>query len=261
MNNSVAQFITYTVYTYVKIVDKNSIFSFIKSYIIEVNYNSIMFGRSLQYRTTKHNFAVLFYMIFSYLLLSASVTHVSAKSPFDSGYDHGCDDAQISDPSEQYINQPEKGPSYHTSEFMGGYYAGVDACSGSNYETENEEQSEQQPESYDYGVPSTSNTQGTDFGPICNLLQVALSNSCSDLVNDDGSLTSLGKDTVGCILGGATIGGTAALAIPGIPLSLILQGLDLLSVPAGCGGLVDLNILQSIGDAEGILSQLANLVI
>ena len=39
----------------------------------------------------------------------------------ESGYDHGCDDARISDPSDQYINQPEKGPAYHTPEFMDGY--------------------------------------------------------------------------------------------------------------------------------------------
>jgi hypothetical protein len=49
----------------------------------------------------------------------------SSKSPYDSGYDHGCDDAGISDPSEQYINQPEKGPAYHTSEFMDGLLCGA----------------------------------------------------------------------------------------------------------------------------------------
>jgi hypothetical protein len=54
----------------------------------------------------------------------------SSKSPYDSGYDHGCDDARISDPSDRYINQPEKGPSFHTNEFMSGYNAGYNACSG-----------------------------------------------------------------------------------------------------------------------------------
>jgi hypothetical protein len=51
-------------------------------------------------------------------------------------------------------------------------------------------------------VPDDANGQATDFGPVSNLLQVAMSNSCSDLINSDGSLTDLGKDTVGCILGG-----------------------------------------------------------
>jgi hypothetical protein len=52
------------------------------------------------------------------------------KSPYNSGYDHGCDDADISDPSDRYINQPEKGPSFHTDEFMDGYHAGYNSCSG-----------------------------------------------------------------------------------------------------------------------------------
>lgn len=58
--------------------------------------------------------------------------HASSKSPYESGYDHGCDDAGISDPSNRYINQPEKGPSFHTSEFMSGYNDGVNSCSSSN---------------------------------------------------------------------------------------------------------------------------------
>ena len=191
-----------------------------------------------------------------------SSTKSYASSPYDSGHDHGCDDAGISDSSDRYINQDEKGPSYHTSEFMDGYYAGFNSCSTNDNPQLSDEQDstdESYPSNQDY-PPNDSNGQGTDFGPICNLLQVALSNSCSDLVNSDGSLTDLGKDTVGCILGGATIGG-AALTIPGIPPSLILKGLDLLSVPAGCGGLVNLDLLQSIGGANDILNQLANLIV
>ena len=37
----------------------------------------------------------------------------------------------ISDVSDRYINQPEKGPSFHTNEFMRGYNDGYDDCSGS----------------------------------------------------------------------------------------------------------------------------------
>jgi hypothetical protein len=57
----------------------------------------------------------------------------SSKSPYESGYDHGCDDAGISNPSDRYINQPEKGPSFHTSEFMNGYDSGFNACGNSSY--------------------------------------------------------------------------------------------------------------------------------
>jgi hypothetical protein len=56
--------------------------------------------------------------------------YASNESPYSSGYDHGCDDAAISNPSERYINQPGKGSSFHTEEFMSGYYNGFDACSG-----------------------------------------------------------------------------------------------------------------------------------
>lgn len=53
-----------------------------------------------------------------------------ASSPYDSGYDHGCDDAGLS-PSDRYINEEGKGPSQHTDQFMNGYHAGFSNCSGS----------------------------------------------------------------------------------------------------------------------------------
>ena len=54
----------------------------------------------------------------------------ASNDAYDSGRDHGCDDAKISDPDDRYINQPEKGPSFHTGAFMDGYHAGFDSCSG-----------------------------------------------------------------------------------------------------------------------------------
>ena len=33
------------------------------------------------------------------------LAYAGGKSPYESGYDHGCDDARISDPSDRYINQ------------------------------------------------------------------------------------------------------------------------------------------------------------
>jgi hypothetical protein len=33
---------------------------------------------------------------------------IASKSPYRSGYDHGCDDADISDPDGRYINQPKR---------------------------------------------------------------------------------------------------------------------------------------------------------
>lgn len=49
------------------------------------------------------------------------------KSAYKSGYDHGCDDVGLP-PQDRYINQPEKGPGYHTKQFMKGYDDGYATC-------------------------------------------------------------------------------------------------------------------------------------
>lgn len=51
------------------------------------------------------------------------------RSPFESGYDHGCNDSRIPNFSDRYINQPGKGPSFHSDEFMQGYDRGYNDCS------------------------------------------------------------------------------------------------------------------------------------
>lgn len=68
-------------------------------------------------------------LITSTFAIQIQLVYAGGRSPYESGYDHGCDDAGISDPGERYINQPEKGPSFHTDEFMDGYNDGYDECS------------------------------------------------------------------------------------------------------------------------------------
>ena len=51
-----------------------------------------------------------------------------AISGYDSGYNHGCNDAKIADPSQRYINQPQKGPNFHSDAFMQGYKSGFNSC-------------------------------------------------------------------------------------------------------------------------------------
>lgn len=74
----------------------------------------------------------ILFVVIALLVVSILTPNVFAtkKSPYDSGYDHGCDDAKISDYSERYINQYEKGPAFHTDRFMDGYNNGYGACSG-----------------------------------------------------------------------------------------------------------------------------------
>lgn len=84
---------------------------------------------SLMYRKFHY---ISFPIVFTFLLPSLMITYVSityaSNDPYDSGYDHGCNDAGILDPSDRYINQPDKGPSFHTDAFMQGYYDGFDSC-------------------------------------------------------------------------------------------------------------------------------------
>jgi hypothetical protein len=82
--------------------------------------------------------------------------YASKSSPYDSGYNHGCSDAQISNPSDRYINQPEKGPSFHTGEFMSGYNDGLDSCSGGG----------------------GSNFQGSDSGGRASFVYASDDNDC-----------------------------------------------------------------------------------
>jgi hypothetical protein len=73
--------------------------------------------------------------LFLAFLIANTISYIvfaSSKSPYESGYDHGCDDADISDPDNRYINQPEKGQSFHTDEFMHGYNDGYDDCQNEN---------------------------------------------------------------------------------------------------------------------------------
>ena len=82
---------------------------------------------------------ILAFIICTFILLSSlSSTQVFASNPYASGFDHGCDDADISNPSNRYINQDEKGPSYHTDEFMEGYYDGFTSCEGNSGEGGND---------------------------------------------------------------------------------------------------------------------------
>ena len=62
---------------------------------------------------------------------SSSLAYASSDA-YDSGYDHGCNDARISNPDDRYINQPEKGPAFRTGTFMHGYNDGFDVYSGNN---------------------------------------------------------------------------------------------------------------------------------
>jgi hypothetical protein len=66
----------------------------------------------------------------STLAIQIQLAYAGGKSSYESGHDHGCNDADISDPDDRYINQPERGPSFHTDEFNDGYRDGFQECGG-----------------------------------------------------------------------------------------------------------------------------------
>lgn len=94
-----------------------------------VVYTIIMALKTL--KSTSIILIVLIYLVASILIVFLPYGDASSKSPYESGYDHGCN-ADISDPNDRYINQPEKGPGFHTDEFMRGYNSGYNACSQAN---------------------------------------------------------------------------------------------------------------------------------
>jgi hypothetical protein len=74
-------------------------------------------------------FVLLVMIAINFSIVPFSSAGSATTEVYDNGYDHGCDDARIMNPSERYINQPGKGPSFHTNEFMDGYYTGFYECS------------------------------------------------------------------------------------------------------------------------------------
>lgn len=124
-----------------------------------------------------------------------STAYASESSPYDSGYDHGCDDAGRSE-SDKYINEPEKGPSFHTNEFMNGYYAGLSACSGGG---SNGGGGFEESRPFDE-QPSQSSQGGTDWMNLCQQAQSVgiIQTPCNQLVNPDNTLTEQGNRVLLC---------------------------------------------------------------
>ena len=113
-------------------------------------------------------------------------------SAHTSGYIHGCSDAQISNPADRYINQPEKGPGFHTGTFIQAYNEGFNACSGNP--------NSQSTSGGNFGgatkEPSGIYYEDLDWWGICNnsLVRSYISQPCETLVTPDHrALTSQGK--------------------------------------------------------------------
>jgi hypothetical protein len=122
--------------------------------------------------------------------------YASESSSYESGYDHGCDDAGIADPDERYINQPERGPAFHTDEFMQGYDAGFYACGGGGVPQEPYYQ-----EPY-YEEPRQSG--GINWEDLCYQYGglIGIKDPYYEYANGT-ELTEKGRTALVCLLGGA----------------------------------------------------------
>jgi hypothetical protein len=144
------------------------------------------------------------------LLIGNFQVYASESYPYDSGYDHGCDDAGISDPGDRYYNQPEKGPSFHTDAFNRGYNDGFNACSSGGRDDDGGFQQPSQ--------PSTPQGEGIDWFAACGLAHtfLGLQTPCNELVNSDNTLTEQGNMVLLCYGGGLLLllegGGLGALS-------------------------------------------------
>ena len=130
--------------------------------------------------------------------------YASESSPYQSGYDHGCDDAARSE-SDKYINRAERGPSFHTSEFMDGYYAGLNACSGGGSDGGGRFEQPSQPD-FDQGSSGQDQTRqgGIDWNAACQIAHslAGLQTPCDELVTPNNELTEKGQQVLACYGGG-----------------------------------------------------------
>lgn len=129
-----------------------------------------------------------------------STSSVHAMSAYDSGFDHGCDDAKISNSDNRYINQPEKGPSFHTKAFMNCYDDGFDAClsNGDGRDNRDTENINNNNDNFNKGIeqlPSGS----TDFpNDDKNVLDIEFAKATKDSVDYyhvKGSIKNIGSHT------------------------------------------------------------------
>jgi hypothetical protein len=98
--------------------------------------------------------------------------------------------------------------------------------------------------------------RGTDWNGICNQIQSILVESCSQLVNTDGSLTADGQRAHDCIQNGILLGSGALVLVGGNAgtLPLIIGGLKALSSQTGCDNIANWDSLNP--DQLNLLTQI-----
>lgn len=166
-----------------------------------------------------------------------------------SGYNHGCSDAQISDPSERYINQPEKGSSLHSDAFMQAYNEGFNSCSSPYSGSDTPNIPRNNGEGPSGTTSGNSLNKNFDWRSICNTVSVALVQPCNVYVNPDGTFSPEGERAFGCIRNGVFMAGGAMAA--GVPTPFIIGGLKLLAGQTGSDNIVNWGLV-GLGDLKSL---------
>jgi hypothetical protein len=98
------------------------------------------------------------------------------------------------------------------------------------------------------GVYHNQNCVFIPWTTLCKAGQSYLNETCDSLINPDGSLTSEGNRAVGCITNGAIV--TVIGSTFNMPLSTIKGLLGYLAPVTGCGGIVNLDQIQTSPDLQ-----------
>lgn len=101
------------------------------------------------------------------------------------------------------------------------------------------------------GVFHNENGVFIPWTTLCASGQTYLLESCGSLVNPDGSLTSAGDTAVGCITNGAIA--TVIASQFNIPLNTIKSLLGSLAKQTGCGGIVNMDQIQTSPDLQRLV--------
>jgi hypothetical protein len=101
------------------------------------------------------------------------------------------------------------------------------------------------PEAFGQQGSNMTTSSGIDWNTLCTDISQMniLYQPCSNLVNQNDTLTPAGETAIGCIKNGLSLGLEALHH--GVPLSSVIYGLGLLVQPTGCGNSVNMNSVES----------------
>lgn len=234
---------------------------------------------NIQNKNTATMLTVLIVSLFLSSIYNQSTFIAHGARP-DVGFQDGVSDCQTG--TSNAING-HGNAGHHSAAYMEAYNRGLASCGSSNSNSNTDQgatggnsassnipiapqslqqQVIQQPTFNGNNNTTKTNETALDFAPICNLLQMGLYHSCSELVNSNGDLTVLGDTTVKCIIT-STILNVGATVLQ-IQPNFINNTLTDFSGPTGCGGVVKIdqlnNLLTATGNTKGIVNQLTRFI-